>query len=294
MFKTVLGIFLPFVLLSLLPFEGVEGIPSVYAEEPLVIAVSVPPQKYFLEQLLGDAVRVLVVIPPNADHENYEPGIAQLEALSRADAFLSLGHPKASFEKIWLERLSELRGNNVPLKILSPGGSLKIDPADLHYWTSVKTIANYLPLLADDLSKTFPQMAPRIQGNLTRALLEVQTLEKELSAAWAPHAACAFLVFHGAWGAFAHDFQLRQLALEMDGREPGVLAVSQTIEDARRLGIHTLFLEPQRPASTVRAYLEELHAKAVVIDPLAADWAGNLRLVSQAILKACSETVPNK
>lgn len=258
------------------------------ADDIPVVAVSIPPLKHFVQGLLGEDAKVLVVIPAGADHESYEPGISQLQALSKADAFLPIAHPKSSFENPWMERLQELRGSSVPLKVLRPSSRMMLPADDMHYWTSPTLISEFLEKLAEDLKETFPRRRDRIEKALIvqRSAVE-KTLEGlRLTAKNSP--GCVFLVYHAAWSGLAKDLGFEELAIEHEGREPSLRSVAAIVGQAKAKHLHTLFIEPQRSPSSVRAYLEELSATAEVLDPLAEDWEANLQAVTGRILKSCS------
>ena len=67
-------------------------LPSVCAAR-LGVAVSIPPQKYFVERIGGDLVDVQVLLPPGASPHSYEPKPRQLAELADADLYFSIGVP---------------------------------------------------------------------------------------------------------------------------------------------------------------------------------------------------------
>lgn len=72
------------------------------------VAVSILPQKYFLEKIAGDRFQITVMVPPGASPETYEPKPQQLQALSGAIAYFQLDVP---FEQQWLRRLQGVNGS---------------------------------------------------------------------------------------------------------------------------------------------------------------------------------------
>ena len=61
------------------------------------IMVSVLPQKYFVEQIVGDHYNVNVMIPPGASPVTYEPTPMQMKELSKSFVYFRIGHIKHSF-----------------------------------------------------------------------------------------------------------------------------------------------------------------------------------------------------
>jgi zinc transport system substrate-binding protein len=75
------------------------GIFSRPAMAGIKAMVSIMPQKFFLEQLAGNLVEVVVMVPPGASPHTYEPRPSQMLALQTADVYFTIG---IEFEKAWL------------------------------------------------------------------------------------------------------------------------------------------------------------------------------------------------
>lgn len=77
--------------------------PAMALAAPLPVVASIPPQKYLLERIAGDAVIVSVLLKPGADPHTYEPSPAQMRVLASATAWFTIGVP---FEDVWIPRIS--------------------------------------------------------------------------------------------------------------------------------------------------------------------------------------------
>src|SRR3954470_19686472 len=78
------------------------------------VAVSVPPQAYFVQRIGGEHVQVEVMIPPGYSHVDYPLTPRQVAALSRARLYVAVGHPAFEFEQIQLKAvLRDLPGIQV-------------------------------------------------------------------------------------------------------------------------------------------------------------------------------------
>ena len=88
----------------------------------LQITVSVVPQKYFVQRVGGEHVTVNVMVLPGANPATYEPKPEQLKALSRADAYISIGVP---FEATWLPKI---RAANGAMQIVDGGQGIERQP----------------------------------------------------------------------------------------------------------------------------------------------------------------------
>ena len=94
------------------------------------------------------------------------------------------------------------------------------------------------------------------------------------------------MVFHPAWGYFADTYHLQQIAVEMEGKSPKPAQLKALIKDARNRRVKVLFLQPQVSAKIAQQVAKEIGARVAWVDPLALDWAENLREVAGRFLQA--------
>jgi zinc transport system substrate-binding protein len=92
-----------------------------------------------------------------------------------------------------------------------------------------------------------------------------------------------FMVFHPAWGYFAREFHLRQIAIEVQGKEPSPREMEAILDQAKQYGIHTIFVQPQFSQQSACVIARQLHGRVLAADDLAYDWATNLLSVAKAI-----------
>ena len=71
--------------------------------EPVKVLVSILPQADFVKSIGGEQVEVNVLIPPGANPENYEMSPRQIQEVSQADVYFTIG--SIPFEQISLERI---------------------------------------------------------------------------------------------------------------------------------------------------------------------------------------------
>src|SRR3954463_15163457 len=116
------------------------------------VAVSVPPQAYFVERIGGDHVQVAVMIPPGYSHVDYPLTPRQVAALSRARLYVAVGHPAFEFETVQLAPvLRDLPGLQVVemsrgMRLIEGEGEGEEDEhghaaGDPHVWVAPETVA---------------------------------------------------------------------------------------------------------------------------------------------------------
>jgi zinc transport system substrate-binding protein len=244
------------------------------------VAVSVLPLAWLVERLAGDRVRVEVMIPPGASEVSYEPALPQLEAAARASLYVKLGHPAFEFEAAWLDDLLTGRAG---LPVVDACAGVPLRAEDPHVWTSPRAMAVMARNVATGLEAILPDQGPALRANLAGLLDEIDAVDNDLRAILADRRGARFLVLHPAWGHLAADYGLEQIAVEREGKEPGVRELAELAERARADGIRVVFVQPQLELRSASALAAEIGAEVESLDPLARDWPGNLRHVARRI-----------
>ncbi len=89
-----------------------------------------------------------------------------------------------------------------------------------------------------------------------------------------------FMVFHPSWGYFAHAYGLKQVPIEIEGKDPKPAELQELIEHARNEGVKVIFAQPQFSDKSARLVAKEIGGQVVFADPLAEDWMSNLMAVA--------------
>ena len=76
------------------------------------------------------------------------------------------------------------------------------------------------------------------------------------------------------------------MAIETDGKEPSPRRLVELVEEARRAGTRTVFVQRGEYDRPAQAIADELGAKLVALEPLAEDWPGTLRRTAAALREA--------
>lgn len=70
-----------------------------------VVAVSIEPQRYLLESIVGDRMDVVTVMGKGADPENYDPSMSVLRKVEGSRLYFKVG--AGAFEDALIGRLSD-------------------------------------------------------------------------------------------------------------------------------------------------------------------------------------------
>ncbi len=113
------------VLLALFSLCLVLLLPAPAVAAPVAVTVSIPPQKYFVEYIGGDAVAVTVMTAKGQDPHSYEPTAAQMERIAGTELYFTIGVP---FETQWLPKFQSLNPSMRVVNLLGAISRIKGKP----------------------------------------------------------------------------------------------------------------------------------------------------------------------
>jgi len=91
------------------------------------------------------------------------------------------------------------------------------------------------------------------------------------------------MVFHPAWGYFAHEYGLEQISIEREGKEPSAQDLAYIIDEAKEEGIRVVFVSPEFPRSGADTIAQEIGGSVAQLDPLSEDYLASMRIAADAI-----------
>ncbi len=268
------------------------------------VFVSILPQKYFVDRISGGLVNCLVMVPPGTNEHSYEPHPAQMSLLSHAKAYFAIG---LEFEGPWLPKFASMAPamRIVPTDSLVPKmpstdfdepaatpsseGGRPVAGLDPHIWLSPALVRQQAATIAAALEEIDTLHAAAYRTNFVSFLRGIDTLDHQLRAILACDPGggtvrrTTFLVFHPTWGYFAKDYCLRQVAIEVEGKEPSPRMMKSILDTARFYRIRTVFVQPEFSRKSAEVIAHEIGAAVLDADALAYDWKDNLIHVAREI-----------
>ncbi|MDY6813294.1 MAG: zinc ABC transporter substrate-binding protein [Pseudomonadota bacterium] len=253
----------------------------------LEVGATIAPHAHFVEAIGSPHVRVVQMIPAQRLPETFEPSPRELAAAADLELYFAAG---LAGEARWLDRLQGLNGHMRRVDLGTPAetaGRAAPTPddhahgaADPHLWTAPAQAARQVERIRDALSVADPAHAAHYAARAAAYLDSLAALDRELAIRLEPFAGRVFLVWHPAWSHFAAAYGLEQLAVEHEGKSPGPRGLIALKQRVAREGLHTLFVQPQNAGPAVAAVARELAVATDTLDPLAADYRQNLRMVA--------------
>ncbi|MDX1738978.1 MAG: zinc ABC transporter substrate-binding protein [Alphaproteobacteria bacterium] len=289
----------------------------VLANDKLTVFVSIAPQKYFVQQIAKDLVDVKVMVLPGADPHMYEPKPKQMVAMSKAKLYFTIG---IEFEKANLGKIVSINpqikvvNTDRGIKKISMAAyhhhdeegehHKEVEPPeeddhrheqgdsarendhhnhgglDPHIWLSPPLVKIQAYTIMKALQEIDPSHRALYEGNFQRFVSRIDKLSTELKAIFADKQGLQFMVFHPSWGYFAMAYGLRQVPVQIEGKNPKPAQLKELIEHARGKKIKMIFVQPQFSAKSAQLVAKEIGGEVAFVDPLAENWSANLREVA--------------
>ena len=118
------------------------------------------------------------------------------------------------------------------------------------------------------------------EANYKAFILQLVDLDAEFRNTLAGKHRRQFMVFHPAWGYFAHAYGLKQVPIEFEGKDPKPAQLKALIERAMEHHINIVFVQPQFSSKSAKQVAKEIGGQVVFVDPLAENWPENLKEVA--------------
>jgi len=275
------------------------------ASAKVQVVVSILPQTYFVEQIGGNFVDVMCLLPEGGTPHFYEPKPQQMKFLSRADMYVRI---KVDFENAWWDKIS---ATNFDMLIVDSTKGIEFndgqhqhrdsqtrhhdekaifhDDLDPHIWLSPRMVKTQAEQIYQGLIKVDPEHRDIYKANKEAFVQSLGILDNEIRAKLANVNPRHFMVFHPVWSYFAKDYNLEQIPIEIDGKEPSAREMVELMRMALEKQITVIFLQPQANRRTADIIAKQIGAKVKILDPLAPQWLNNMRRVMDAFVETLSQ-----
>ncbi len=266
-----------------------------------LISVTIEPQRYFAEKIAGDRFTIHTVVPSGQSPETYDPTPRQMINIGKSIAYFQIGY--IGFEQAWMQNIRE---NNPDMKVfdLSEGLELIINGEDHdnahhdghdhsghhhhggidpHIWSSVSgarmiawNILNAFITLDKENTRYYWE-------NYNELMAEINETEARLVELISPLTNRAFIIYHPALTYFAGEFNLMQLCIEMDGKEPSTAQLSELVETAEKYNAHVVFIQKEFDRKNAELIARETGCRLVTINPLDYNWSEEMIRIGEAL-----------
>lgn len=284
-FLTVIAVFL----LSL--FSGCSE--DIDNSKPTVSVLCVPLAEV-VGQVVGDRFAVVSVVPEHADLHTYEPTPRDMGKLFSSEMFLAMDVPMES------RFVAVLKENGVAVKDIAT--SVERQPiscdhdhdhdhdhevtaqnGDPHIWLSLPNCIAMAKESVAILAEKYPEYADEFNNNANSYILKLTATHNELVEKFANYSDQRFYIFHPSLGYFAHDYDLQQVALEVDGKTPTIKQLEEVMNLAKEDGVNLILASEQFNTDLPQRAADLLKIKLEYLNPMAKDVKSELENISNLI-----------
>ncbi len=138
-----------------------------------------------------------------------------------------------------------------------------------HVWVSVSYAIRQVEHLGSAMQIADPVHAPLYQKNTEAYVIRLKALQQKMHAELEPYKGKEIITFHEAFPYFAEEFGLNIIAVveREPGSAPSAKELAETVDLIKKVGIKTLFSEPQYSGVAAQTIARETGAVIYTLDP---------------------------
>lgn len=134
-----------------------------------------------------------------------------------------------------------------------------------------------------ELSAADPDDAAFYRENGEALKAEIKKVNDEVAAQLKEVEGKSFVVHHPAFGYFAERFGLKQVSLEVEGKEPGAVDMAKVVDFIKKNNAKAVFMQAQIPDSVIKSVAEETKVRVITLDPLKENVLENIKKTANEI-----------
>lgn len=263
------------------------------SDENQILSVTIEPQRYFLEQLVGDKFTVKTLIPAGANPETFDPTPSQLINVSKSKFFFTLG--TLNIENIIVEKIKE----NNP-EILFENCSIGISrlhdethhhdgdetsphhDGDPHIWSSPNTAKVIIQNMYNSLISFDEKNKDYYKKRYDKLISIIDSTDTTIKDYLDIAPNKNFIIYHPSLSYFAEEYGLNQFVIEKDGKNPTPKQLATLIDIAKEKQIKVVFIQQEYDIKSAETIAKSIHARMVPINLLNYNWNEEMLNIAKA------------
>ncbi len=154
---------------------------------------------------------------------------------------------------------------------------------DPHVWLDPMNLIVMTDNTVAELSTADPDNAAIYRENGEALKAEIKKVNDEVAAQLKEVEGKSFVVHHPAFGYFAERFGLKQVPLEVEGKEPGAVDMAKVVDFIKKNNAKAVFMQAQIPDSVIKSVAEETKVRVITLDPLKENVLENIKKTANEI-----------
>ncbi len=260
------------------------------------VLVTIVPQAEIVESICGEYIDVTIMVPPGESPHTFEPTPEQMKKVAEATAYFKVGSG-VEFEVGHMDTILEQNSN---LQVFDCSGDLSVISFDEHYgkddsqdggggtdphiWTSPENFKKMAEVVYNGLVEIDPDHQEEYYANYQAYISKLDNLNTNVSNLLEPYEDKSFMVYHPAWGYFGDSYNLKMIAIEDEGKQPGPAGIDSIISQAKEENITVIFVAPQFDTSSAETIADEIGGNVVFANPLMTNYHETITKLAEAMV----------
>lgn len=219
---------------------------------------------------------------------------SQLKDLAKSKAWLQIG--LLTFEDAMKDKLADINKN---LAIVNCSDGIKLiagsdseeeghdhalhNAFDPHVWLAPKESKIMALNTLKALKASLPEHTVDFETNYARFISHIDSVATLIDQKLAPLKNRNILIFHPALAYYAREFGMKQISLELDGKDPSPRHMMDIVDLAHEQNIHVIFIQKEFDSAFALQLSREIDGEVIIIDPFDYNWDKQLMDITEKI-----------
>ncbi len=263
-----------------------------------IVSVSIEPQRWIMEQIGGDRLKVVSFLPGDANPENFDPPMSALKNAAESVIYMRMGH--LPWENNLIKRVV---ASNPDIKVVDTSAGIELihgthdhghahphmDGVDPHTWSSVKNAKIIAANMYEAIKEADAANAEYYTKRYEKLSQRLDSLDNAFTERLAPIKGESVLVWHPSLSYFARDYGINQISIGMENKETTPRGMQRQMDIAGTHNPIAFFVQPQMDGAKSEAVVKKSGARKFVIHPLSYNWLAEMESITDVLTDSISK-----
>lgn len=270
-----------------------------FAKSRLFFRIGFPSEQTLLPKLQTVAPNLRIVdtrkglpLRKMLGHTHFDPQVSHLETASHSETAFDVetkevGHnhveEDCSEQTICEQAGSEQAESERDQPVVVTGDDFVESGLDPHIWLSPTLVKQQATTICAALCEFDPTNRLEYEGNLDRFLVQLEETRIKVADILRDQRGATIYVFHPAYGYFCEEFELRQRAIEVEGKSPKPKELADWIRRAKEDKVKRILIQPEFNPAPAEQIAKQVDAKVIIHSSLGRDYFHDLIELAELI-----------
>ncbi|MCK5111639.1 MAG: zinc ABC transporter substrate-binding protein [Arcobacteraceae bacterium] len=253
-------------------------ISQLFAKDTLI--VSIPPQKYFIEQIAKDNFNIKSMMDDDSILPTYKPTAQQYVWTENAIAYFKIGMYD---EKKWIKKI-KIKNKTIQTFDTNLNTQKYLISNDINTWLDPVIVKIQAKNILNSLTHLDPKNKKFYRDNYFKFMNNISRLDYQLKVLFKKNIRNHFIVFMPSWSYFSKRYNLKQLEINADPFSADKENIIEILNQINKYTSNIVFIPKYYFPKVLFNKVDEKYDTVVVpISPLEYDWADNLLNIAKII-----------